>query len=123
MLIAAACLTFLIGIIHSVLGERFILRCLFRRNNLPIIMGDVFYTKQTLRMAWHITTIAWWGLALILLRLAGVESSTKSDILIIISAVFAVSGLAALIFSKGRHLSWIIFFSIAGLTSYVSNFG
>ncbi len=118
MLIAAACLTFLIGIVHSVLGERFLLSRLFRRDNLPVIMGDVFYTKQTLRMAWHITTITWWGLALILIRLSGVEANLKADVLLTISVLFAATGLLAFVCSKGRHLSWIVFFAISALSMW-----
>ena len=62
LLYITAFLTFTIGVAHSVLGERYILIRLFRRNNLPKLFGGPEFTILTLRFAWHITTIAWWGL-------------------------------------------------------------
>jgi hypothetical protein len=38
----------------------------------------------------------------------------------VIGATFVVMGLVALVGSRGRHLSWIVFFTIAALTFSVS---
>ena len=54
----AALLGFLLGVAHSVLGERYILTRLFRRENLPTLFGGTEFTTRTLRFAWHLTTIA-----------------------------------------------------------------
>ena len=70
MLQAAVFLCFLIGVIHSLLGERFILVRLFRGSQLPHLLGSDVFTKGTLRFAWHITTIAWWGLGYIIWAIA-----------------------------------------------------
>ena len=111
MLLIAGILTVGIGIVHSVLGERYILTRLFRQS-LPKLFGDDWFTKQTLRFAWHILTIAWFGFAVILFKLhAGTPS--RSDLLLAIGATFAVTGLIALIASRARHLSWIVFGAIA----------
>src|SRR5258708_4429486 len=59
----AAALTFGVGVAHSVLGERYILVRLFRRPDLPKLFGGTEFTTRTLRLAWHATTIAWWGAA------------------------------------------------------------
>ena len=72
--------------------------------------------QDTLRLAWHITTVAFLGLAALLVALGergGVAPWVHGWI---IGATFAASGLVALIGSKGRHLSWIVFFSVAALT-------
>lgn len=66
MLTVAAILILLTGIAHSILGEKYILRRLFKRDGLPAIMGSDFYPKGTLRCTWHITSIAWWGIAWVL---------------------------------------------------------
>ncbi len=63
-LVTAAVLVILTGLAHSILGERYILIRLFRRQELPE------FTKNTLRFAWHLTSVAWWGIASILLVLA-----------------------------------------------------
>jgi len=70
MLYVAAFLAFAVGIAHSTLGERYILVRLFRRTELPMLFGDTRFTIRVLRFAWHLTTIAWWGFAAILVLLA-----------------------------------------------------
>ena len=123
MLEFAAGLTFLIGLAHSVLGERYILVRLFRRDNLPKLLGSDLFTKGTLRFAWHLTTIAWWGFAVILVALSDDSTNMKTAVLYIISVVFFVSGLMSAGFTRLKHLSWTIFFLIAGLSAYAATFG
>lgn len=68
--IAAAILAIVIGLGHSWLGERYILMRLFRRQDIPHLFGSNDFTKRTLRFAWHLTTVAWFGAAALLLILA-----------------------------------------------------
>ncbi len=115
LLVVAAVLLIVLGIAHSCLGERYILIRLFRRTDLPKLFATQEFTKLTLRFAWHLTTVAWFGLAGLLLFLSlpdgcGVRGQAR-----IVSATFAVSGLVSLVGSRGRHLSWVVFFLIAGL--------
>ena len=42
----AAFLAFGVGVIHSVLGEKYILTQLFRRDNLPKLFGSPDFTMQ-----------------------------------------------------------------------------
>lgn len=114
-LVIAAGLTMLLAAAHSCLGERYILIRLFRRDNLPKILGGVEFTKQTLRFAWHITSVAWLGLAVLLLVIASSPGGREGTQSRVIAAVFGISGLAALLGSRGRHLSWVVFFAIAAL--------
>jgi len=118
MLVLSAVLTFFIGLAHSYLGEKFILIRLFQINNIPKIMGHDWFTKQVLRFAWHLTTVAWWGFAAIMLVVYN-EGNNQNSILFIISIVFGISGIFALLFSKGKHLSWIVFFTIGGICLYL----
>jgi hypothetical protein len=111
----AAGLAILLAGAHSYLGERYILIRLFRRDNLPKLFGGVEFTKQTLRFAWHITSIAWLGLASLLFVLAWSPNGAERTQARLIAAVFGFSGLAALLGSRGRHLSWVVFFAIAVL--------
>lgn len=66
----AAFLAFAVGAAHSWLGERYILMRLFRRDNLPHLFGGPEFTVRTLRFAWHLTSVAWWGFGAILVLLA-----------------------------------------------------
>ncbi len=119
LLYTAAFFTFAIGITHSILGERYILTRLFRRDNLPKLFGGMEFTKRTLRFAWHLTTIAWWGFSAILILLAE-DSFTFQNISMVIALTFIISGTISLVASKGRHYSWVVFLFIGGLSLYAS---
>ena len=113
MLIIGALLLILIGFVHSFMGEKYILIRLFRNNNLPKLLGGDWFTKRVLRFAWHLTTLAWWGFAAILYLLSVPSENIRSEILLTITVVFALSGVVSLSFTRGKHLSWVFFFSIA----------
>lgn len=117
MLISAAILTVGIGLAHSWLGERYIISRLLRRTDLPKLFGDDTFTRQTLRFAWHLTTVAWFGLAAVLVVLSGALAAVRvSDGLIFaVAQTFIVSAILALFFTRGRHLSWIVFAAISAL--------
>ena len=114
--VAAAVLIVGIGIAHSWLGERYILMRLFRRQNMPHLFGSDDFTKRTLRFAWHITTVAWFGAAAFLLILASHPLDNSARMFSrVIAATFLVSSIIALAGSRGRHLSWVVFLLIAVL--------
>ena len=117
LLYIAAFLAFIIGVIHSVLGERYILIRLFRRDNLPELFGGTEFTIQTLRFAWHITTLAFWGFAAILILLAQ-DAFSFENLLLVIVVTFLTIGIVALVASRGRHLAWIVFLLIGGICLY-----
>lgn len=114
MLQFAAALAFFLGLAHSVLGERYILIRLFRRDNLPKLFGGTQFTTQTLRFAWHITTILWWGFAA-MLWLLGSGQTGPSLTLSIIGYTSIAGGLLPLIITRGKHLSWLVLLIIGGI--------
>lgn len=114
MLYLAVVLLFATGLAHSILGERYILIRLFKRENLPKLFGGTAFTIGTLRFVWHLTTVAWWGLAYLLL-LGATDRLTAIATLRVIGIVALVSGLFPLFFTRGKHLSWIAFFLIGAL--------
>lgn len=104
-LLTAAALFVLVSGLHSILGERFILRA-------PLTMSwpnpqSERFKKQTLRFAWHLTSLTWLGVAVVIL---GSPSSLTLDAL---SAVALLSGVLVLVASRAAHLAWPIFLSIA----------
>jgi hypothetical protein len=114
--VVAALLTLTIGLAHSWLGERYILMRLFRRQNIPHLFGSDAFTKRTLRFAWHLTTVVWCGAAALLLVLASYPHDASARMSSgVIAVTFLVSGVIALVGSRGRHLSWVVFLLIAGL--------
>jgi hypothetical protein len=115
LLFLAAALALLLAAAHSYLGERYILIRLLRRTDLPRLFGGVEFTKQTLRFAWHLTSVAWAGFAALLAVQAVAPSGSWRAEGQVISVTFALSGFAALVGSRGRHLSWVVFLAIAAL--------
>lgn len=113
-LLVATVLVFTLGVAHSYLGERYILIRLFRRADLPELFGSDLFTRRTLRFAWHLTTVAWWGCGVLLFvaaRSAGpVSRATLGGAL---GGTFLVSALVTLAGSRGRHLAWPVFLAIA----------
>lgn len=118
MLLVGSVLLIFIGFVHSYLGEKYILIRLFKRENLPKLLGSDWFTKRVLRFAWHLTTLAWWGFAVILYFLSHPSDNVRSEILITITVVFALSGVVSLLFSRGKHLSWLFFFGIASTSLF-----
>jgi hypothetical protein len=117
MLLIGSILLIIIGFIHSYLGEKYILTRLFKRDNLPKLLGSDWFTKRVLRFAWHLTTITWWGFASVLYLLSQPSDNVRFEILVTTTIVFAASGIVSLLFSRGKHLSWIIFFVVAIICS------
>jgi hypothetical protein len=104
----AAALLIVLGIGHSYLGERYILIRLFKREHLPKLFGGTAFTTGTLRFAWHLTSVAWWALAYLAVISANAAPTSRQvlgsiGIACLVSAVFPVA------FTRGRHLSWIVF--------------
>ncbi|HEX7152779.1 MAG TPA: hypothetical protein VF618_14915 [Thermoanaerobaculia bacterium] len=115
-LVIAAVLTAFLGIAHSYLGERYILMRLFRRGNLPELFRRHEFTRRTLRLAWHIMSVLAFGFAALLVVLASsVAAEELRTIGRIIAVTFALCGVMSLVISRGRHLSWVVFFAIAAL--------
>jgi hypothetical protein len=115
----AAALILLVAIAHSYLGERYILTRLFRRSDLPQLFGSSEFTTRTLRFAWHVTSIAWLGLAGVLFAIAHPPVQMRT-LGLIVGITFLIHGLIALTGSRGRHLSWIAFLLIGALAIYAT---
>ena len=117
LLACAAALTVAIGIAHSWLGEVYIIHRLLLRDDLPELFGDDSFTRQTLRFGWHLTTVAWFGLASVMFLLSGAIAGLRAGdaVIFAIAQTFVLSALLALVATRARHLSWLVFAAIAAL--------
>ena len=109
MLLLASALVFFTGLAHSYLGERYILIRLFRGQQVPKLFGGTAFTIGTLRFAWHLTTVVWWGLAYLLFVLATEGTLSTQKTLTIIGITSLISAALPLYFTRGKHLSWVVF--------------
>jgi len=114
LLYLAAFLAVALGVAHSMLGERYILVRLFRREDLPKLFGSSEFTTRTLRFAWHITTVVLLGFAALLVH-AGRGDLSTAGMLRIIGFTFIIAGLLPLFYTRGKHLSWVVLFAIGGI--------
>lgn len=104
MMVSAAGFVFL-ALIHSVLGERLLLRPLFRSQafvGLPLGAG---FSGRTFRFAWHLTSLSWIAVGALLLWPAALPS--------IVALLALGSGAAVALASRGQHLAWPVFLLIA----------
>jgi hypothetical protein len=119
MLYIAAFSAFAVGIAHSALGERYVLIRLFRRTELPKLFGSTVFTIRVLRFAWHLTTVAWWGFAAILVLLA-TRSVTAHNLSSVLAITFLLTGAITFGISRGKHLAWPVFLFIGGVCLYAA---
>lgn len=114
MLYLACVLLVLTGLAHSWLGERYLLMRLFKRPDLPRLFGGTAFTIGTLRFAWHLTTVAWWGLGALVFMAAQGEID-RQQVLTVIGATALVSAVFPIWFTRARHLSWVVFVAVGVL--------
>ncbi len=82
-----------------------------------MLFGGTEFTTRTLRFAWHITTILWWGFAVLLWRLASGEAN-PSFILKVVGFTSIAAGLLPLFITRGKHLSWVALFAIGAIALF-----
>jgi len=114
LLSIAAILIGALALAHSVLGERYILIRLLRRTDLPKLFGGTAFTAGTLRFAWHITSVTWFGFAALLWQLDR-GALTPHATAQIIGITSLACGVLPVVFTRGRHLSWAVFVAIGVL--------
>ncbi len=119
-LLIASMLTFVVVLAHSLLGEWVGERVLVSRIVKLTIFeqeGEDVLAKKILRLAWHAPSVAWSGIAALLLYLAFTEMEGATVVVSrIISATFLVSFALSLMTTRGKHSSWILFLLISVLT-------
>ena len=119
-LIAAAALAFLVGLIHSVLGESMVFSRMRQGQLVPTYGGAVLREPHVriLWASWHVLTVLGWALAGVLLLLA-IEPAAhgfRSYVLPIITLAMFVAAMLVLFGTKARHPGWIGLLGVAVLT-------
>ena len=120
--VAAAVLTFVVGLVHSVLGERLI----FRRMRstgcfIPTEGGQVLREPHVriLWASWHVVTAMGWCVAVALLWLALPSEKQLASPLVAgaIAAAMLTSSLLVLVGTRGKHLGWVGLLGVAILVA------
>lgn len=115
--VIAAALAFLVGLVHSVLGERLIFRRLRQDGFVPTNGGKLLGERHVriLWASWHVLTVFGWCIASILLWLSLPSSSTSSAWFIEQAVIIAMLVGSALVFigTKARHPGWAGLLAVA----------
>lgn len=113
MLYVASALMAMLAVGHSIIGERRLIGPLARRDDLPPLFGTVALSAATLRFAWHVTSLLGLGFAAVLLVVA--LGGSLQAVVCTIGLTLIVSGVLPLVYTRGRHLAWVIFFAAGAL--------
>jgi hypothetical protein len=116
----AAVLTALIGLVHSVLGERLVFSRMRQRAWVPTEGGSMLreHHVRILWASWHALSVLGWGQAALLFWLAQAAQAplAQSAIPLVLAATCAASSCLVLIGTRGRHLGWVALLVAAALT-------
>jgi hypothetical protein len=120
MLVTAGFLLFILGLIHSVLGEILIFKRMRDRSIIPTHGGDLLKERHVriLWATWHLVTILAWGIGVVLYWIStSAPAETVPSVLVINTIVVTVFIGAALVLTgtKGKHPGWIVLLLIATL--------
>ncbi len=113
-LVVATVLAVLVGVVHSVLGERLIFR------HQPRVDGNARRHRRPfdiLWATWHIASVLGLAMAAVLWKLAAVPepSALREFLLLAIALAYAASGVLVLVGTRGRHPGWAGLIGVAVL--------
>lgn len=118
-LVGAAALVFLIGLVHSWMGELMIFRHLRERGVVPTGGAPVLRDFQTriLWASWHLVTVMAWAFAALLLWLAQPAAQAASGGVVESTLAAALTAGAGLVLwsNRGRHPAWMALLAAAAL--------
>ncbi|GAA1830164.1 hypothetical protein [Agromyces salentinus] len=107
MLLVAGVLMVLLGIGHSILGERFVVGWLLERDELPPMSGGRAIAAGTIRFAWHVTSMLAIAIG-VALALFGFGASPEA-IVGSIGGMLVLCAVLPAVYTRWRHPSWLIF--------------
>ncbi|TSD87415.1 hypothetical protein FFK22_017230 [Mycobacterium sp. KBS0706] len=116
LLLAAALLLVVTAVVHSVVGERRLISPVLARHD-GILKSPL--ARFVLRFAWHITSVAWIVIALILAVLVLDPTAVRWWAAVGTGAIFTAIGAFTALSSRGRHIGWPFLTGI-GLTALAS---
>ena len=77
--------------------------------------GSTRVAKETLRFAWHVTSVLGIGIAVILFYYASIPKLAPDQIYVlrVLSLTCQASFVVAIVGSRARHPSWIVFLLVS----------
>lgn len=117
--LTASVLAFVVGLIHTILGEVLIFRRMRRDGFIPTDGGSALRESNVriLWASWHVLTVFGWGMALVLVWLAqqSLVSGTFRVLENTVAASMLVGAVLILIGTKAKHPGWVGLLGVAVL--------
>ncbi len=119
---AAAALTFAVGLIHSLFGEKLIFQRMRPQGGLIPTQGGPVLRGPHVRIlwaSWHALTAMGWGMGAILgwLALPASASLAQSAVVQAITASMLAGAVLVLVGTRGRHPGWAGLLGVAVLVA------
>ena len=119
--VAGGALAFVIGLIHSFLGEKLVFSRMRVAGFIPTNGGTVLRDGHVriLWATWHVVTALGWCVSGLLLWLSMRTTDRAAQSVIVVSIVSAMlaSSLLVLVGTRGRHPGWIGLLGVAVLAA------
>ena len=117
LFLAAAVLSFLVGLAHSVLGEVLIFSRMRQGGAIPTNGGRVIGEGHVriLWASWHVLTVFGWCLAANLLWLAQAQPADSGLLSQAIVTALLASSVLVFVGTKGKHPGWVGLLGVAVL--------
>jgi len=113
----ASGLAFIVGIVHSALGETLIFRHMRKGTFIPTNGHPILQERHVriLWASWHLVTVFGWGLAAILFWLSIPSPHDIEQTFIENTVLFSmlIAALVVLVATKGKHPGWIGLLGVA----------
>ena len=116
LLFAAAVLLVVTALAHSVFGEQRLIGPLLARRE-GVLASEL--ARLVLRFAWHLTSVTWAVLALILVQLVREPATARLWAVAGTGVAFTGVGLFDAVATRGRHIGWPLLTGI-GLAALLS---
>jgi hypothetical protein len=116
----AGVLAFVVGLVHSVLGERWVFERMRKAGVVPTQGGTVLREPHVriLWASWHVVTLIGWCLAALLVWLALQPAAAQRYQFVSGAIAVAMLASAVLVFfaTSGKHIGWVGLLAVATLT-------
>lgn len=103
-IVATAALMVLVGLGHSWIGERKVMKSMLAISDAKLLNPT---QQHFLRGCWHIGSLCWFAMAGILLSLGLPMQELQTAVLVICAATFALIGVGNFWISGGRNPGWV----------------
>lgn len=111
----AGALTFVVGAVHSILGERLIFRRMRQGTLIPTHGKPILHERHVriLWASWHVVTLFGWAMGAVMLQRASADAPLDAWLAHAIAASMFGGSLLVLIGTRGRHPGWIGLLAVA----------